>query len=102
MKLIKNDSYLSGLLLAIILPLLSAVLVVPAGRAVLYMSKNMTFFDSNLLLLCLIPNLLFMRYYIVRINFEKTGRGILILTVAMMAAYFIFAHGHPFNVPFGA
>jgi hypothetical protein len=36
--------------------------------------------------------------YIVRIHLEKTGKGILIVTVILMALYFIFAHKHPFNL----
>jgi hypothetical protein len=92
MALIKKDKYINGIIMAILLPVITSCLVLPAGRL-------LTFFDSNILLLSLIPNLLFMRYYIVKAQFERTGKGILIITVLLMAAYFIFAHGHPFNLP---
>jgi hypothetical protein len=99
-SLLKLDNYMIGGVLGILLPLITSCLVIPIGRLVIHSSKNLAFFDSNILLLCLIPGLLVMRYYIVKVHLEKTGKGLLIMTVFFMVAYFIFAHKHPFNFPF--
>ena len=96
---LQRDDYPTGLVLGILIPILAACFIIPAGRLALYSSQNLTFYDSALFLLCLIPNLLVMRYYIVRARLEKTGKGVLILTVLEMALFFIFVHGHPFNLP---
>jgi|GEM_PF-788959 hypothetical protein len=96
---LKSDNYLTGAILALALAILCLLLVIPAGRLVQMLYPSIAFFDSSIMLLSLIPNLLVMRRYIVRIHLEKTGKGILIVTVILMALYFIFAHKHPFNLP---
>lgn len=96
---LRSDKYTTGIVLSLILPILSALIVIPAGRLVLASSRNLSFFDSGLFLLCLIPNLLFMRYYMVRVKEEKTGKALLGLTVVLIMLFFIFVHGHPFNIP---
>jgi len=99
-KFLKSDHVIVGILLALIIPLLTACIVIPLGRLALAYSKNLSFFDSALFLLCLIPNLLLMRYYIVRVKLEKTGKSILGITVLLILLFFIFIHGRPFNLPF--
>lgn len=96
---LRSDKYTTGIVLSLVLPILSALIVIPAGRLVLASSRNLSFFDSGLFLLCLIPNLLFMRYYMVRVKEEKTGKALLGLTVVLIMLFFIFVHGHPFNIP---
>jgi hypothetical protein len=97
---LRSDTYFTGIILALILPILSALLILPAGRIIIASSKSLHFFDSGLFLLCLIPNLLFMRYFMVRVKEEKTGKALLALTVLLILLFFIFVHGHPFNLPF--
>ena len=86
---LRSDEYTTGIVLSLVLPILSALIVIPAGRLVLASSRNLSFFDSGLFLLCLIPNLLFMRYYMVRVKEEKTGKALLGLTVVLIMLLFI-------------
>lgn len=97
---LRSDQYTTGIVLAVILPVLAALIIIPVGRIVIASGKNISFFDSNLFLLCLIPNLLFMRYYMVKVKEERTGKALLGLTVLQIMLFFIFVHGHPFNLPF--
>jgi len=99
-RFLKSDNIINGILLGLVIPLLTALIVIPAGRLAMSVSENLSFFDSALFLLCLIPNLLLMRYYLVRAKLEKTGKSILGVTVILILLFFIFVHGHPFNLPF--
>lgn len=98
-EIFSRDSYFHGILLAMLVPVIAILIVIPAGRMILMSSERLSFYDSGILLLCLIPNLLFMRYFIVKAKLEKTGKAILGITVILMLLFFIFVHKHPFNFP---
>ncbi len=97
---LKSDGYLNGIIIALIIPCVSVLVFIPIGRLIMTSFRMTNLFDSNLLLLCLIPNLLIMRYFMVKAKLEKSGRAILGITVIMMACFFVFIHGKPFNLPF--
>lgn len=90
-KLLKQDSFWLGLLLGIILP---AVVF-----GILYFI-NITFPNSatgvpifkitTILILGIVPNALVLRYYLVNLKADKTGRGILFVTFIFAIVFMIF------------
>lgn len=98
-EVFSRDSYLHGALLALLVPVLAILIIIPAGRLVLMTTESLSFYDSGILLLCLIPNLLLMRFFMVKAKLERTGKSILGITVILIMLFFIFVHKHPFNFP---
>jgi hypothetical protein len=45
-------------------------------------------------------NLIIMRYYLIKLKFNKTGKALMILTIALMLLFFIFLKNSSFVLPF--
>jgi len=89
----KKDSYLLGVILAIVTPAATfglLYLLLLLLEAVL--NKGMLLNEKSLVLISFIPNLLFMRYYFVKSKLEKTARGLLIITFILFILFFYFFH----------
>lgn len=89
MEKLKSDQLWLGLLLGILLPVLVfgilfviAKCCAPAGRELLIPM-------STMLLVSIFTNLFTMRYYLVKLKYDRTGRGILLVTFLLAIAYFI-------------
>lgn len=54
--------------------------------------------QMDMLLLSFAINLIVMRYYFVKLKFEHTGKGIMIITLAFVIIYFIFLKGSNFTI----
>lgn len=87
-KFLKKDSLTLGVSLGIIVP---AVLY-----AILYyvaiLIKTEIFaksIDSSIQLVAIFMNLFVFRYYLLKVKFDKTGRGILLSTFLFAIMYFI-------------
>ena len=87
-KILHRDSLLFGIILGIGLPLilfgiLYAVSTIfsPAGSG--YLIKL-----STIILVSVLPNLFVLRYYLLKLNLDKTGRGILLVTFILAIGYF--------------
>lgn len=90
-KFLKQDSFWLGLLLGMILP--------AAVFGILYFI-NITFPNSatglpifkttTILILGIVPNALVLRYYLVNLKADKTGRGILFVTFIFAIVFMIF------------
>ena len=99
-QLFRTNSYLPGIIQALLLPVLSTALLLPLFRLLIHLTGFQFIEDSGILLLSSIPNLLLMRYYLVKAQLEKTGRGMIVVTALEIFLFFAFIHGHPFTFPF--
>jgi len=89
--MLKRDNIAFGALLGLILPGLFYGLLWLVSLVVEYGSTWSRPFESDkMMLLALIINLIPIRVYFVRYKFDKTGRGVLLITFLLMVAYFIF------------
>jgi hypothetical protein len=89
--MLKRDNIAFGALVGLVLPglfygLLSLVaLLVETGS-----TWTRPFESDRMMLLALIINVIPIRVYFVSYKFDKTGRGVLLVTFLLMVAYFIF------------
>lgn len=87
----RRDSWLTGILVGIFLPgLLFALLT--GGLALLRSCNPAIPYDivvPKLLLIALLPNVFVLRHYLVKLKFDKTGRGIVGVTFLWALAFVI-------------
>lgn len=87
--ILKRDLWPVGLLIGTVLPLLFYVVLFAADFALhRFLNVHITDQFHYLFLLSLTANLFPIRHYFVKLKFEKTGMGILIVTIAAMILYF--------------
>lgn len=86
-----TDKISLGLILGLIIPVPFAVLFAAILRLI---QLNLHLLNrarvTDMLLLGLAVNLIVMRYYLVKLKFEKTGKALMVLTVCMILLFFIF------------
>ncbi|MBM3403477.1 MAG: hypothetical protein FJY10_01135 [Bacteroidetes bacterium] len=91
MKILNRDSFLFGILIALILPALSFGVLFGLNSLIRQLFNFETFLTVfRLLLLSLVLNLLLLRYYLVARKFEKSGKGVLLITFALTLIFFIY------------
>lgn len=85
----KRDNYLFGFLLSVAVPaitfcivwLISSLLKLPSGRP---------YFDmQRIAFMALLPNIILIRYYLVNLKADKTGRAIVAVTSIAFLALFV-------------
>ena len=101
MEKLRRDSYVVGGVLGIVLPAVLFGVLYGIFATVLHFNPQMLINKPNLvkvvvpdfILLAMIPNLLVLRHYLLKLKFDKTGRGIiastLVCAVAFLAAQFL-------------
>ena len=89
--MLKKDHYIFGLLIGIVFPaaifgiiFIINLLLLKTGIAKFYLDKE------THLLISLGSNLVPIRYYFVNLTYDKTGRGILLVTFALILFFFAF------------
>ena len=99
-KWLNIDKYSLGVMLGLIIPL-PAVLVftilIRLTQNYLHVFTEVR--DMDMLLLGLAVNLIVMRYYLVKRKFEKTGKALLVLTVALIIMFLIFLKNSSISFP---
>jgi hypothetical protein len=98
---LNTDKISLGLILGVIIPVPFALLFAAILRLIqtnFHMLSRVR--DADMLLLGLAVNLIVMRYYLVKLKFEKTGKALLVLTVFMILMFFIFLKNSNFVLPF--
>ena len=96
-KFLKKDSFWLGLAVGTILPLIITAIIYfivisfPNSETGLQVLRNSTVF-----ILGIVPNALLLRYYLVNLKADKTGRGILIMTFVFGIIYFILFYNNRF------
>jgi len=90
---LKYDSYVFGILTGIVLPALSFALIYGIKYLIEQLfGINFNLLFASILLLSIIGNLLLIRYFLVNHKFEKSGRGIVLITAVLVVGYFVLEH----------
>ena len=101
MEKLRRDSYVVGGALGILIPAVLFGILFGIFAIVLHFNPQMLVNKPNLIkvltpdfiLLAMIPNVLLLRYYLLKLKFDKTGRGIiavsLLCAVAFLATQFL-------------
>lgn len=87
----KKDHYILGLAIGIVVPTLLFSII--WGMNFLLFQIGVAHFYLNLethVLISIAGNLLPIRYYFVNLTFDKTGRGVLLITFALILIFFGF------------
>lgn len=89
--MLKRDNIALGILVGLVLPglfygLLSLVAMIVETGSVWARPLE----SDNMLLLALVINVIPIRIYFVSYRFDKTGRGVLLVTFLIMIAYFLY------------
>ncbi len=90
MNFLKKDSIGIGILIGIILPALLFALLFVLSVALAPEGKQYLIKISTLLLIAMIPDLILMRYYLINLKLDKTGRGIMLATFVLIIVYFVY------------
>ncbi|HNW67369.1 MAG TPA: hypothetical protein PKK66_00760 [Bacteroidales bacterium] len=82
---LRRDSLWMGLIMGIAFPAILFGIIFGIIVLILAVSgKNMNVFDmvsaQKIILLSIIPNVFILRYYLLKLKFDLTGRGILLIT----------------------
>ena len=88
---LKKDSLILGVILGLLLPLIIYVILNKGVFLVQEIFDLESFISNNkLMLIAIFFNLFLLRYYFVSLKFEKSGRGILLITFVYIITYFVF------------
>jgi hypothetical protein len=88
-KFLKKDSYVVGTILAIVLPVVTWAIVYFINRTVKN-SVNQHYLTTFMTqILAIVPNVLLLRYYLINLKADKTGRAIVAVTFVIAAVLFI-------------
>lgn len=82
---LRRDSLWMGIIMGIAFPAILFGIIFGIIVLILAVSgKNMNVFDmvsaQKIILLSIIPNVFILRYYLLKLKFDLTGRGILLIT----------------------
>ncbi len=87
--ILKRDLWQVGIIIGIVLPVLLFVALYTIDFLLFnYFNKHITDQLHYLFLLSIAANLFPLRHYLIKLKFEKTGLGILIITIAATLTYF--------------
>lgn len=96
-----QNNYWFGILLSILIPIpvfFIFYFVIKLVQNQLHVFELVK--TTDIILLGLAANLIVMRYYLVKLRLEKTGKAILVLTVIMILFFFLFQKNSNFALPF--
>ena len=87
---LRQDSLITGMILGLVLPL---ILFIILWAIIVFIGKTIGVHHlvslDKLILLSLVINLITMRYYLLKLKYDKTGRGILVVTFILGIAFFL-------------
>ena len=98
---LKKDELSLGVLIGLVAPLPVAVLFAVILRLIqinIHILGNTRITD--MLLLGVGTNLLIMRYYIIKLKFENTAKGLIIVSFIIILLFFIFLKNSTLTLPF--
>ncbi len=88
-EFLKKDNYPVGLLLGLIVPVLLYGLLYLTDKLLFSTTGiHLTPEDHYLYLLSIVLNIILFRYYFVSLKAEKTGKGILLVSIVYILIYF--------------
>ncbi len=89
MEKLKTDQMWLGIVLGLLLPAVTFGLLFLVARLAAPEGKAYLIPLSTILLVAIFTNLFTMRHYLVKLKYDRTGRGILLVTFVLAIAYFI-------------
>lgn len=94
-KFLKKDSFWLGLILGVLMPAICFGILYLLNNTVFVNPQKETdnksiFSLSMIIILSIVPNAIALRLYLVNLKADKTGRGILIVTLIIAVAFMIF------------
>jgi hypothetical protein len=90
MQSLKKDSFILGLILGITIPLFLFGLILMINFIIIQIGVTPIYLDRKIhVLISLTGNLLPVRYYFVTLKYDKTGRGVLLITFLLMMLFFV-------------
>ncbi len=97
---LNSDKYSLGVLLGLIIPVPSAFVFILLIRLSQHYLHAFTMVrDMDMLLLGLSVNLIVMRYFFIKRKLEKTGKGLMIITVVLIILFLIFLRNSSITFP---
>jgi hypothetical protein len=91
MKLLQKDHYLFGLVVGVATPAILFGLILLINYFLLLIDVARFYLDLQThVLTSIFGNLLPIRYYFVNLKFDKTGRGVLLITFVVVLLFFAF------------
>ncbi|MCD4735474.1 MAG: hypothetical protein K8R53_05490 [Bacteroidales bacterium] len=86
----KKDHYILGLIIGIFVPAILSGLILLVNYFLVLTGISKLYLDLQThILMSIFGNLFPIRYYFVNLKFDKTGRGILIVTFVLTILFFI-------------
>lgn len=89
---LKRDDFVLGIILGLVLPVVLFLVIRGAEQLLETLWRAVSLKFHYALLLSTIINLFSLRYYLVTLKYDKTGRGILAVTFVYIILYFVFFH----------
>jgi hypothetical protein len=88
--MLKKNSWVLGIVLGILTPLTSYAIMYYAN---IFISETIfdrppVFRDLTIRVIAVVSNILVFRYYMIKLKYDYTGRGILLVTFATVIAFF--------------
>jgi hypothetical protein len=100
-EVLRTNTYITGFIIALVAPVITLLLMIPLIRLIMQVTGNNHFVDNQgILLLGIIPNILFIRYFMVKAQDEKTAKGLMVITAILVILFFMFIHNHSIELPF--
>ena len=91
MNFLKKDHFIFGLLIGLSLPVLLFLVIWLLNYILFLIGIAKLFLDREThILISMFGNLLPIRYYFVNLTFDKTGRGVLLITFVTILLFFVF------------
>lgn len=91
-NILYKDSMGLGIALGILLPVVCFGILFTISSFFAPQGKDYLIKLSSVILVSVFANLFTMRHYLVKLKFDKTGRGILLITFIFAIAYFVCYH----------
>ena len=89
MKVLKKDNIGLGMFIGVLCPSILLSLLWLLSTFFAPEGKSYLIQFPTLLLLSIIPNLFVLRYYLLKLQFDRTGRGILLLSFLWAILFFV-------------
>jgi hypothetical protein len=87
-KILHKDTILLGTALGLLVPLISFGILYAISTLFAPEGKDYLIKISTVVLVSVFVNLFTLRYYLLKLKFDRTGRGILLVTFILAIAYF--------------
>jgi hypothetical protein len=90
MQNLKKDNFIFGAILGICIPLILYSLILLINFILVQLGITQVYLDRKIhVLISITGNLLPIRYYFVTLKYDKTGRGVLLITFILMMLFFV-------------